>query len=206
MVESAHLDPAKPTTAGSTSRGTARSIRSRGARPRCRFASASLSGSRCTMRCGAPVELITTSALVKAWPSPSALITRPPWRWASRVALAGSRPRISTSATPRLTSCLAASSLVVPAPISRAADPLSGPRRWRANSTLACGTLAIPRPMAVCERTRRPAAIADSNRRRSCGPAVPVETEFPARTVPAPFVDLDEVAGGRVGAFNAVET
>ena len=42
-----------------------------------------------------------------------------------------------------------------------------------ASSTPAEGTLAGPRAIAVRERTRRPAAIADSNMRRSSEPAVP---------------------------------
>ena len=140
-------------TVGSTSRGTAMSTKNRGS---VLCSSAAATTSRPTTHSPDPVELTTTSARCSSEGRSSNPTAVPPIRSASLRARSGVRLAMARSATPLPLSCLTTSSLMSPAPTTRARRPRREPKTPSASLTATCGTERELSPTPVRVRTSFP--------------------------------------------------
>ena len=165
------LTPSSSAHAGSTSRGTAMSIRSSGRASRSRITTSSSSGP--TIACGEEVEETMMSACTSCSGSPSSPTTEPPKRSARLSARSACRLATKIVPAPCDASARAVNSLVSPAPMMTTLRSRSPPTMLSARSTATDGTLTRLAPIAVSERTRLPVLSAAANRRFDRGPVQP---------------------------------
>ena len=123
--------------------------------------------------CGAPVPLMTTSAVANSDRSASSGTACPPSAAASAAARSKVRPPTTVARAPSRTSRRAASSLILPAPTSRTFLSFSSPKILRASSTATWEMETAFLPMPVSWRTRLAAERLRLRRAPRVGPSVP---------------------------------